>query len=67
MGVTVGVIGQALKGLPPKMLESIAIPEFQPKTQPYKRFDEHGLFLLIHPHGVSGGGSIIAMAAGERL
>lgn len=33
------------------MLESGAIPELQPKAQPYKRFDEHSLFLLIQPHG----------------
>ncbi|MDQ3958959.1 MAG: Arm DNA-binding domain-containing protein [Pseudomonadota bacterium] len=46
-----GDTGQALKRLPPKMLESSAIPELQPKAQPYKRFDEHGLFLLIQPHG----------------
>jgi hypothetical protein len=33
------------------MLESSTIPGLQLKAQPYKRFDEHGLFLLIHPHG----------------
>jgi hypothetical protein len=29
------------------MLESSAIPELQPKAQPYKRFNKDGLFLLI--------------------
>jgi hypothetical protein len=33
------------------MLESSAIPGLQPFAKPYKRFDEHGLFLLVHPHG----------------